>query len=407
MLLQNNPYPQDRRVRPEAMALTDAGYHVTVIAPAAPGQPWHEVIDGVHAYRYPAPPGFDGVLGFAYEYAYCVSMTVLLSLMVVIRRRFDVVHAHNPPDLFVFVAAFYKLFGVRFVFDHHDLSPEMYRARFGGRSSRLVYRALIGFEKLSCRLADRVIATNESYKAVEMGRDGVPSGRITVVRNGPSLDRLRPVEPDQRLRRSGKVVIGYVGVMGFQDGIDYLLRALRYLACELGRTDFFCVLIGTGDARASLEALATELQLDELVWFTGAIPDSDLLRYLCAADICVDPDPSNPFNDRSSMIKMSEYMALGKPIVAFDLPEHRVTAQEAASYVSANDEAAFARALAELMDDPGRRARMGARGRERVETALAWPYSIPFLLQAYETLLGSATRATGAREPLSTIPSGK
>jgi glycosyltransferase involved in cell wall biosynthesis len=217
---------------------------------------------------------------------------------------------------------------------------------------------------------------------------------------------MRPVEPDPRLRAMGKVVIGYVGVMGFQDGIDYLLRALRHLAYELRRTDFFCVLIGTGDAQAGLKALASELQLDEHIWFTGPIPDSDLLRYLSATDICVDPDPSNPFNDRSSMIKMSEYMALGKPIVAFDLPEHRVTAQEAASYVPPNDEAAFARTLAELMDDPERRQRMGACGRQRVESALAWPYSIPFLLHAYKMLLGAAngTARAKARERSSRIP---
>lgn len=391
MLLQNNPYPQDRRVRPEAAALTDAGYDVTVIAPAAPGQRWHEVVDGVHAYRYPAPPDIDGVLGFASQYAYSLAMTSLLSVVAFARRRFQVVHTHNPPDIFVFVAAFYKLFGARFVFDHHDLSPEMYRARFGARSRPLVYRVLVWLEKLSCRLADHVIATNASYKAIETGRGGVPPEHVTIVRNGPSLDRVRPVEPDPQLRRTGKVIIGYVGTMGFQDGIDYLLRALRHLAYDLRRTDFLCVLIGSGDAQTGLKALATELQLDEYVRFTGRIPDGDLLRYLSAADICVDPDPSNPFNDRSSMIKMSEYMALAKPIVAFDLPEHRVTAQDAASYVSPNDEAAFARALADLMDDPERRARMGTYGRRRVESALAWPYSIPCLLSAYDTLLGSAS----------------
>jgi glycosyltransferase involved in cell wall biosynthesis/peptidoglycan/xylan/chitin deacetylase (PgdA/CDA1 family) len=387
MVIENNPSSYDRRTRSEASALIAAGYHVTVIAPSAPGQRrWYDVVNGMVTYNYPAPPAFNGAIGVIWEYAYSMVMCFLLSLVVFIREGFDILHAHNPPDLFVFVAAFYKLFGVRFVFDHHDLSPEMYCARFGARSSRLIYHVLVGLEKLSCQFADLVLATNQSYAAVEMERGGVPPERIAVVRNGPDLNRTHPVEPDPGLRSHGKTVIGYVGEMGFQDGIDYLLRAVRYLVCDMQRTDFLCVLIGTGAARNSLIALANELGIAEHVWFPGRVSESDLLRYLCAADICVDPDPSNPFTDRSSMIKMSEYMALGKPIVAFDLPEHRVTAQEAALYATPNDEAAFARALAELMDDPERRRVMGAFGRRRAESALAWPYSVPHLLKAYDTL---------------------
>jgi glycosyltransferase involved in cell wall biosynthesis/peptidoglycan/xylan/chitin deacetylase (PgdA/CDA1 family) len=402
MLLENNPYVHDIRVTAEASALTKAGYRVTVIAPAAPGHRWHEVVDGVVTYSYPAPRASNGVLGFIWEYGCSLVASFVLSLVVFLRDGFDIVHAHNPPDLFVFVAAFYRLFGVRFVFDHHDLSPEMYCARFGARSNRLLYQVLVGLEKLSCRLADHVISTNESYKTVEVERGGVPPARITIVRNGPNLNRTRPVEPDPGLRSRGKTVIGYVGEMGFQDGIDYLLRALHYLANDLRRTDFFCVLVGKGAAWGRLKALATELGIDEHVWFPGRVSESDLLRYLCAADICVDPDPSNPFNDRSSMIKMSEYMALAKPIVAFDLPEHRFTAQEAALYARPNDEAAFARALAELMDDPGRRHVMGAFGRQRVESALAWPYSVESLLEAYSTLTGdrSPVHSTAARAPV-------
>jgi glycosyltransferase involved in cell wall biosynthesis/peptidoglycan/xylan/chitin deacetylase (PgdA/CDA1 family) len=401
MLLENNPHCYDRRTRAEASALTEAGYHVTVIAPSAPGRRWHEVVDGVVTYSYPAPPAFNSVIGFIWEYAYSMVASFMLSLVVFIRHGFDVVHAHNPPDLFVFVAAFYKLFGVRFVFDHHDLSPEMYCASFGARSNRLIYHVLVGLEKLSCRLADLVLATNQSYAAVEMDRGRVPPERIAIVRNGPDLNRTRSVEPDPGLRSQGKTVIGYVGEMGFQDGIDYLLRAVRHLAYDLQRTDFVCVLIGIGAAWHSLRALAAELGIDDYVWFPGRVSESDLLRYLCAADICVDPDPSNPFTDRSSMIKMSEYMALGKPIVAFDLPEHRFTAQEAALYARPNDEAAFARALAELMDDPERRRVMGVFGRRRVETALAWPYSVPTLLEAYRTLHRDRAPAAQSTAPQS------
>jgi glycosyltransferase involved in cell wall biosynthesis len=386
MLLENGTYPQDPRVFLEASALTQAGYQVTVIAPAIPGQPHHEVLAGIGVYRYPPPPAVNGVLGYLWEYGYSMTAAFVISLLVFVRHGFDIVHAHNPPDTFVFIAAFYKLFGARFVFDHHDLSPEMYRARFSG-GSRLIFRALVGLEQLSCRLADRVIATNESYKAVEMRRGCVPEGRITVVRNGPHLNRLRPVDPDPDLRQKGKTVIAYVGVIGFQDGVDYLLRALKHLIHDLRRTDFFCVLIGTGDALASLRLLAAELGLEEYVRLTGFISDAALLRYLSAADICVDPVPSNSFNDRSTMQKVMEYMALSKPIVAFDLPEHRFTAQQAALYVKPNDELEFARGLAQLMDDPERRQAMGSFGRQRVESALAWPYSVRALLEAYRAVL--------------------
>jgi glycosyltransferase involved in cell wall biosynthesis len=388
MLVENSPYPQDPRVRWESEALVGAGYHVSVICPLHPGQPLHETIAGVHVYRFPAPQAAYGVLGYLWEYGYSMVAMFLLSLLVFAREGFHIVHAANPPDTLVLIAAFYKLLGRRFVFDHHDLSPEMYYARFSGKGNRLIHSALIGLEKLSYRLADHVIATNESYKAIQMRRGGVPEQRITVVRNGPDLDRVRPVELDPDLRRRGEFIIAYAGVMGVQDGVDYLLRALKHLACDLRRTNFFCVIIGgRGEARPSLQALATELGLDPYVWFTGWVSDADYIRYLSTADICVDPDPSNPFNDRSTMNKMMEYMALEKPIVAFDLTEHRFSAQEAALYVAPNDEFEFAKALAQLMDDPMRRAAMGAFGRRRVETELAKHHSVPHLLKAYQNLL--------------------
>jgi glycosyltransferase involved in cell wall biosynthesis len=386
MLLENNPYPQDDRVRRESVALIEAGYHVTVICPSGAGQPWREILNGVYVYRFPAPLAANGLLGYLWEYGYSTLAMLIISMFVFVRQGFDVVHTHNPPDTLVFVAGFYKLLGKRFVFDHHDLSPEMYYARFQGRGNRLLYHALVLLEQLSCRLADHVIATNQSYKLVEMQRGRVPEARITIVRNGPDLNRLRPVEPDPELRRKGRTIVGYAGVMGYQDGVDYLLRAIRHLVYDLGRNDVFCVLIGKGDAWASLKELAIELGIAEHVWFTGRVSDADLIRYLSSADICVDPDPSNPFNDRSTMIKMMEYMALKKPIVAFDLHEHRFTAQEAALYVRPNDELEFARALAQLMDDPALRQIMGASGRRRVETELAWPFSVQNLLRAYRAL---------------------
>jgi glycosyltransferase involved in cell wall biosynthesis len=396
MLLENLPYPQDLRVRREATALAAAGYRVSVICPAGRGQSNRETINGVNVYRYRSPSSGNGFVGYLWEYAYSMAASFMLSLLLFFREGFDVIHAHNPPDTFVFIAAFYKLFGKRFVFDHHDLSPEMYRARFVGGGNQLVYDVLVLLEKITCWFADHIIATNESYKKVEMERGRVPKEKITIVRNGIELHRPRQVEADAALRSKGKTIIGFVGVMGFQDGVDYLLRALHHLFHDLGRTDFYCVIIGTGDAWPSLQVLARELRLDEYVWFTGFVPHDDMLRYLGTADICVDPDPSNQFNDRSTMVKMMQYMSMGKPIVAFDLPEHRFTAQDAAVYVTGNDERAFAEAISQLMDNPRRREALAASGLRRFQAELAWEYSVPKLLEAYRTVLSGGCDAKEA-----------
>jgi glycosyltransferase involved in cell wall biosynthesis len=391
MLLENLPFPQDLRVRREAFALTSAGYHVAVICPSGKGQSSREIINGVAVYRYPAPPPAQGLLSYFWEYAYSMTASFLMSLAVLFREGFDAIHAHNPPDTFVFIAMFYKIFGKRFVYDHHDLSPEMYVARFHGGGRPLVYRALVLFEKLSCRLADHVIVTNESYKKVAIERGRVSKQRVTVVRNGIELIRsLAPVEPDQDLRQMGKTIIGYVGVLGVQDGVDYLLRALNYLLRGLGRDGFYCVIVGFGDALEDLKSLAQQLALQDHVRFTGPIFGEGLRRLLAAADICVDSSPANPYTERSTMFKIMEYMSLGKPIVAFDLPEHRFTAREAAVYVIPNDERAFARALAQLMDDPHRRMALGATGSGRIKTQLAWDYSVPNLLSVYRAVLPEA-----------------
>jgi glycosyltransferase involved in cell wall biosynthesis len=386
MLLENAPYPIDVRVSNESNTLTKAGYRVSVICRSSPGQPLHEIINGVAVYRYPAPPAANGMLSYLYEYGYSMVATFVLSVLILLRNGFDIVHAHNPPDTFAFIAAIYKSFGKRFVYDHHDLSPEMYEARFDGASHRSVYRALTVLERFSCRLADRVIATNESYKEVEMRRDRVPEDLITIVRNGPDPDRKRAVCPDPDLKQRAGIILGYAGIMGHQDGVDYLLRALWHLVHDLRYTDFYCVIVGTGDVWARLKQLATSLQLDDHVWFTGWVSDEEFLRYLSTADICAVPDPANPFTERSTMIKVMDYMALGKPIVAFDLPEHRRTAHDAAIYVKPNDELEFAKAIAYLIDHPEKRDEMGKYARRRVEQELAWRYSAEQLLAAYQAL---------------------
>ncbi len=392
MIVENSTYPGDPRVRRESRALAEAGYHVSVIAPGRRDQRWHDVVKGVHVYRYPSPVDISGFLGYFWEYGYCLIASFIVSLVVLMREGFDVIHTSNPPDIFVLLALVYKPFGKRFIFDHHDLAPEMYDAIFEGKSSRLMHDGLVFFEKLSCRFADRVIATNESYKQIEIERDHVAADRITVVRNGPDLDRLQIAEPDPELRRRAKTIIGFVGVMGPQDRVDYLIRAAYHLVHDFHRTDFFCVLVGFGECRTALQELTRELGLDEHVWFTGMIPDAELARCISTADICVDPDPINPFTTRSTMLKLMEYMSFGKPIVAFDLLEHHNSADGAALYVANNDALELARGIAALMDDPARRAMMGNLGRQRVVEKLAWDYSVPHLLQVYEGLF-SETQA--------------
>ncbi len=387
MLLENSCYSSDGRVRREANTLAAAGCRVTVICPRGAGERWREQFGPVVAYQYPAALNAAGFLGYIVEYAYALAATAILSAWVAVRHGFDVIHAHNPPDLFVLIAAFYKLLGKRFVFDQHDLAPEMYWARGGGRANRLVYRALVFFERLSCRWADHVLAANDSYKKSEVERSGIPASRVTVVRNGPEPCHLQITPADATLRREGEVLIVFVGEMGEQDGIDYLLRALAHLSKVLGQRAWRCVLVGDGAAVKSLSQLAGALEIDDRVEITGWLEYRAVPRYIGAADICVAPDPSNGYTDRSTIIKLMEYMAQSKPIVAFDLPEHRVTAADAALYAAANDEADFARQLARLIDDPLLRRQLGESGRARVLGRLAWSHQEGPLLAAYRQVL--------------------
>jgi glycosyltransferase involved in cell wall biosynthesis len=386
MLLENNPYPGDLRVRREANSLADAGFQVTVISPGKRHLPRYENINGVHVYRFLAPTPGDSFLGYLWEYGWSMFASFFLTMWIFFRRGFDVIHAHNPPDLFVLIAICYRIFGKKFVFDHHDLSPEMYNSRFRNSGNRTVFKVLEFFEILSCRYAHQVIATNESYKKVEIDRSNIAPEKITIVRNGPDLNRIKRVPLDPDLREKASTILGFVGVMGQQDGVDYFLRALDYLVNELGRTDVFAVIIGKGAAVNSLKKLTAELGLDNYVWFTGLVSDEDMLRYLSTADICIDPDPYDPFNDRSTMIKMMDYMAVAKPIVAFDLTEHRASAEDAAIYARHNDEQDFAKNIAILIDNPRLREKMGACGRQRMEEQLAWHHQEKNLLHVYEKL---------------------
>jgi len=404
LMLVENHFPQDTRVKNEAFLLTEAGYHVSVIALREKGQPITEVINGVQVYRVPKLELFKKTssanlnraglrflklrssLGYLVEYSYFTAACLLVSTYIFIRHGFDVIHAHNPPDTLFIVALPFKLFGKKFVFDHHDLCPELYRSRYR-TGEGFFTRLLRGFEWCSLKLADITIATNESYKQVQMNRAKKNSQTIFVVRNGPDKLRMSPVPPSPRLKAMNKCILCYVGSLNPQDGVDYLLRSLRYLLHDLKRSDFHCVIMGSGDSLQDLRDLAGTLQLNGCVELTGFVSDEDLQANLAAADICVDPDPSSPLNDVSTWIKIMEYMAYAKPIVSFDLKETRFSAGEAAMYVKPNHESEFAETIAQLMAQPELREKMGTYGRRRVEHELQWTKVGKNLLTAYETLL--------------------
>ncbi len=384
LLVENNPFPFDVRVRREAYALRDAGCRVTVISPRDTGQNWSESVDGIDVRRFPMPPGGSGLISYTFEFVYATCAMLALSVWVSLFNRVHVVHAANPPDTLFVVGAVMKLSGAKFVFDHHDLAPETYLSRFCKESPNLVSKALLALERATFATADVVISTNESYKRMALERGKKTSDKVFVVRNGPPLS-FQPVEPDSTLRSRAPHLIGYIGTMGPQDGVDYLLRVVQLLTTTLGRRDFLAVIVGGGDEEASLRALAVTLKIEKHVYFTGRVPDARVRTLLSSVDVCVQPDPFSPLNNKSTMNKMMEYMALGKPVVAFDLVETRVSGGDAAVYVTPNDELEFAREIASLMDDPVRRKRLGAAGRTAVATRLAWEYSVPCLVAAYRS----------------------
>ena len=385
ILVENLPSPFDRRVWQEASTLRDAGYGVSIICPTGKGyEKKYEQIDGIDIWRYRLPTEAEGALGYAIEYASALAKTFLLSWRVLFGRGFDVIHACNPPDLFFLIGNFFKLLGKKFVFDHHDANPELYEAKFGRRD--FLWKAMCLLERLTFRFADVSIATNNSYRRIAIERGGMPPERVFVVRSGPSLERLRIVPPDEKLKNGRKYLVGYVGVMGRQEGIDLLLQALRHLVHEQNRTDIHFGLVGGGTSLEEMKQLARELGVADYVTFTGRVPDAELLAMLNTADVCVNPDVANEMNDISTMNKIMEYMSLGKPIVQFDLTEGRFSAQEASLYAKKNDPVDFAARIVELVDDPAKRKAMGAFGRRRVQDELEWRYEAPKLLAAYDAL---------------------
>ncbi|MGY1396588.1 glycosyltransferase family 4 protein [Streptomyces sp. SS10] len=396
ILVENLSVPFDRRVWQECRTLRDAGWEVDVICPQGTKRDTEPeaVIDGVRIHRYPLRAATGGPAGYLKEYGAALWHTARLARKV---GPVDVVHACNPPDLLFLPALRLKRQGAAFVFDQHDLVPELYLSRFG-RGKDLLYRGVCALERATYRAADVVLATNESYKDVAVRRGGRRPEDVFVVRSAPDTERFHPVDPEPELKRGKPYLLCYLGVMGPQDGVDYALRALAKLRDEVGRTDWHAVFVGAGDTFDAMVELSRELGLDGQVEFTGRVPDADLVRRLSTADVCLSPDPCNPLNDVSTMNKVLEYMVMGRPIVSFDLKEARVSAGEAAVYAKGDDEGEFAALIARLLDDPEQRSRMGKSGQERINGPLAWRNSQAALLAAYEAAVEGGAAARSGRE---------
>jgi glycosyltransferase involved in cell wall biosynthesis len=387
IIVQNLPVPFDRRVWLECQALVSAGYQVAVVCPKGDGDPAYEVVDSVQLYKYrPYAPGGSKV-GFITEYVYSFLATAWMTRKARRAGRFDVMQACNPPDIFWPLARMLRaLDGTKFVFDHHDLSPELYESRFP-EGAKLPYKGLRALERTTHRTADHVISTNDSYRDIAIHRSGKAAAEVTVVRTGPDPERLKRGPADPELRRGRKFLAAYIGVMGPQDGVDIVLRAADIVVHQLHREDIAFTLMGKGDCFDDLIALRDKLGLGGHVEFTGRAPDELVTRVLSTADVGLSPDPKNPLNDLSTMNKSMEYMAFELPVLAFDLRETRVSTGDAAVYVQPNDVHDYATALVELIDDAAKRSRLGRLGRVRVEEELAWSHQQRAYLDVYQGLI--------------------
>ena len=385
IIVQNLPVPFDRRVWLECQALVSAGYRVAVVCPKGKGDPGYEVIDGVEIYKYrPYAPG-GSKLSFVAEYAYSFLATAWHALKARRKGRFAVIQACNPPDIFWPIALAFRVERTRFVFDHHDLCPELFLSRFENPPA-LPYKGLLWLERRTFRTARHVISTNESYRQIAIRRGGKSPDDVTVVRTGPDPERLKRGPAHEELKRGRRYLAAYIGVMGPQDGVDIVVRAADVIVREFGRDDIAFTLIGSGDCYDELVALRDELDLQDHVEFTGRAPDELVTKILSTADAGLSPDPKNPLNDVSTMNKTMEYMAFELPVVAFDLHETRVSAQDAAVYATPNDVREYAKALVGLLDDEAARLQLGKLGRARVEDELAWSHQERAYLGVYQRL---------------------
>ena len=383
IIVENLPVPFDTRVWKEARALQQHGYDVSVLCPQGKGyRQVYEILEGVHIYRHPMPHEASRPLGYLWEYASALFWEFLFSWWIFLTRGFHVIQGCNPPDDIFLVALPFRLFGVKYIFDQHDAGPELFLSKYERKDS--LYRAQVWLERLTYRSSHVVIATNLSYRNLALTRGGIKPDNVFVVRNGPDLETFRPVPPDPTLKRGRRFLVGYVGTMNDQDGLEILLEvAARIKASGCSDVHFTCV--GGGPGLAALRQTVVQMNLADMVDFTGRVPDEHLLRVLSTADVCVNPDKPCAMNDISTMIKIMEYMALAKPIVQFDLKEGRFSAGDSSLYAGwDNPVDNFAEKILWLLDRPDERRRMGEIGRRRVQEALAWKFSVKNLLAAYE-----------------------
>jgi len=383
IIVENIPVPFDQRVWKEGLALHEAGYDVSILSRKGKGcEDGYEFREGIHIYRHPMPKESNSALGYLWEYGCALFWETLFSWWIYFRRGFHVIQGCNPPDDIFLVAWPFKLFGVKYIFDHHDVNPELYLAKYERKD--LFYKIQLWLEKMTFHVCDIVMSTNETYREVALSRGGVSPDNVFVVRNGPDLKKFKAVPPNPALKHGKRYLIGYVGVMNIQEGLDILLDVAERIR-NLGRTDVHFTCVGSGPALAELRQMAQDKNLGDMVTFTGRLSDADLLEVLSTADVCVNPDRPCEMNHISTMNKIMEYMALGKPIVQFDLKEGKISAQDASLYSSNENQVSdFADNILWLLDHPDERQRMGKFGRRRVETELAWEYSIEKLLAAYE-----------------------
>ena len=383
IIVENAPVPLDPRVWREACSLRDNGYEVTVLCPRNKDCILgHEVIEGIRIYRHPMPREGSTPIGYLWEYTCALSWEFCYALWIYWRHGFDVIQGCNPPDDIFLIALPFKLVGIKYIFDHHDVNPELYVSKYSKKGA--LYKLLVGLEKLSYRFSDVVIATNASYKDLALTRGGVASDDVYIVRNGPDLRSFKPVNPNPARKFGKRYLIGYVGNMGFQDGLDILVSVAKHIK-DLGRCDVHFTCVGQGTELQKLQKMVETMGLVDMITFTGRISDQDLLEILSTADVCVNPDRPSEMNNISTMIKIMEYMALGKPIVQFDSKEGRFSAQEASLYADGHDQVSdFAKKILWLLDRPEERTRMGEYGKKRVKDELAWEHSVQSLVTAYE-----------------------
>ena len=388
--MENLPVPFDGRVWKEACSLKQEGYEVTVLCPKGKGyERGYELLEGVHIYRHPMPTEGDSPLGYLWEYGTALAWEFLYSWWIFLRRGFHVIQGCNPPDNIVFVALPFKLFGVKYIFDHHDANPELYLSKY--EKKNFFYRAQVWLEKLTYRFSDVVMTTNNSYGELAVQRGGHDPQDVFMVRNGPDLSTFKPVPAKPALKYGKPYLVGYVGNMSIQEGLDILLDVALHLKNQ-GRRDIHFTCVGGGPGLAGLRQMVQDKNLGDMVNFTGRVPDAELLDVLSTADVCVNPDKPCEMNNISTMIKIMEYMALGKPIVQFDLKEGRFSAQDASLYAdSGNQVADFAAKIVWLLEHPKERKKMGEFGRKRVEEELAWEYSVRNLLGAYRRVFDKGT----------------